>query len=174
MSKSKTLLAITALAAVAAFSTLSASAQDQTASDAFTVLSGRYLAIQSALAADSLAEIPANAQALGKEAAELAAAFDARQAGVLEKDAETCRLLLPKIARTADALATAQDLNGAREAFAELSEIMVTYRNLVPGDSGPEVAYCPMAKHSWLQAGRTISNPYYGSLMLRCGTIVAR
>jgi hypothetical protein len=33
------------------------------------------------------------------------------------------------------------------------------------------VAYCPMAKASWLQTGKAIENPYYGSDMFDCGSI---
>ena len=32
-------------------------------------------------------------------------------------------------------------------------------------------AYCPMAKASWLQTGKVIENPYYGSEMFDCGSI---
>ena len=31
------------------------------------------------------------------------------------------------------------------------------------------VAFCPMAPGRWLQTETTISNPYYGSQMLKCG-----
>ena len=38
------------------------------------------------------------------------------------------------------------------------------------GGKGVRVAYCPMVKKSWLQTGGEIANPYYGSGMLRCGS----
>ena len=31
--------------------------------------------------------------------------------------------------------------------------------------------YCPMAKASWLQADKTVRNPYFGPAMLDCGQI---
>ena len=31
--------------------------------------------------------------------------------------------------------------------------------------------YCPMAKASWLQAGKKIKNPYFGQAMLTCGEL---
>jgi hypothetical protein len=31
------------------------------------------------------------------------------------------------------------------------------------------LAYCPMAKRSWLQRDDRLRNPYYGSAMLSCG-----
>jgi hypothetical protein len=33
------------------------------------------------------------------------------------------------------------------------------------------VAYCPMAKASWLQTSKTILNPYMGTSMVHCGQI---
>jgi hypothetical protein len=35
--------------------------------------------------------------------------------------------------------------------------------------SGLKVAYCPMVKHSWLQAENTLQNPFYGRAMPGCG-----
>jgi hypothetical protein len=33
----------------------------------------------------------------------------------------------------------------------------------------PRKAYCPMVETAWLQYGEKITNPFYGSSMLRCG-----
>ena len=33
------------------------------------------------------------------------------------------------------------------------------------------VAYCPMKKASWMQAGDTLSNPYFGTAMIDCGEV---
>ena len=33
----------------------------------------------------------------------------------------------------------------------------------------PRKAYCPMVKTPWLQQGEKITNPFFGSSMLRCG-----
>jgi hypothetical protein len=35
-----------------------------------------------------------------------------------------------------------------------------------------KVAYCPMARKSWLQKSGTIQNPYYGTAMSDCGRFV--
>jgi hypothetical protein len=32
-------------------------------------------------------------------------------------------------------------------------------------------AFCPMANARWLQTGSTVSNPYLGKSMARCGQI---
>lgn len=141
---------------------------------AFAAMSENYLKIQTALAADSLAGVKENAQTIAGTAGQLAEKFDAARAGVEQKDAEACSQLIPAVARSAAELAEATDIEAARAAFAELSENLVVYRNLVPGQDRPSVAYCGMAKHNWLQTGQTVNNPYYGSKMLRCGSIVSK
>jgi len=66
---------------------------------------------------------------------------------------------------------TAPDLEKARHAFAELSEAMIAYRKESKEEPKPVVAYCSMAKHSWLQPNGSISNPYLGAGMITCGEI---
>lgn len=102
-------------------------------------------------------------------------------AAMIRKTAETAsekeevRPLLPKIAVFAGDLATALDLATAREAFYELSKMLVQYRAQVSGDDLPVVMYCPMAKRSWLQpAGEAVGNPYHGRKMADCGNVVGQ
>ena len=68
-----------------------------------------------------------------------------------------------------------ENLEQAREAFAELSTPMIELVEAVPpsGDVADafHVAYCPMAKASWLQTSEEISNPYMGQEMPKCGEI---
>ena len=74
-------------------------------------------------------------------------------------------------ASAASGLLQSQELSAAREAFARLSEALITLRgssDSAEGD-GVSVAYCPMTRHSWLQRGTAIRNPYYGQKMLDCG-----
>lgn len=61
----------------------------------------------------------------------------------------------------------AQDIEAMRLAFKPLSEMM-SGKEL---PSGLAVAYCPMAKAHWVQKDGLVANPFYGSSMLRCGTI---
>jgi hypothetical protein len=141
---------------------------------AFDSMSKNYLAIQAALAADSMDGVKENALAIAGTAQALTQKFEAAAAGVDEKDAEACSQLIPTVTASAAALAEAPDIKAARDSFGELSEALVVYRNLVPGQDKPSVAYCGMAKHNWLQNGKTVNNPYYGSKMLRCGSIVSK
>ncbi len=137
----------------------------------FEVVVENYLGIQTALAGDSLGGVADGAALIAKSSASLRADFDAHQAGVADGSADQIVKLLPALEKAAVSLTKAGSLKKARAAFGDLSEVIVEYRNLVEGDV-PNVAYCPMAKKSWLQNGKTIANPYYGSSMLRCGSIV--
>ena len=73
-----------------------------------------------------------------------------------------------EIAKAADAVAKSGDLKTAREAFGTLSDEMIKLRANAPGDR-PAIAYCPMAKKSWLQSKKdAIANPYEPA-MKECG-----
>jgi hypothetical protein len=115
-----------------------------------TVVLEAYLKVQTALAADSLAEAQAGARELSKQAASLGSA--------VEK---------PKAA--ADSIVSAADIKVARAAFGDLSDAMLAMVGEGTGGKDVRIAYCPMVKRSWLQKGDQIANPYYGSAMLRCG-----
>ena len=114
-----------------------------------------YLVIQTSLAKDS-------AKGLGPEAAAISKA-------VREDEAKT---LPPEVAKQADALGAAKDLKEARAAFKPLSATLIKYLADHKAPKGTYYeAYCPMAKASWLQAGKKITNPYFGQDMLSCGEI---
>jgi hypothetical protein len=110
-----------------------------------------YLEIQAALANDSLEGVPAAAKRLAAQSAKLGAQGE-------------------PVAKAATEVAAAGDIKAAREAFKPLSDAVIAVVKADP--SAPEdvkLAYCPMAKASWLQKEETIRNPYYGSSMLTCG-----
>jgi hypothetical protein len=112
-----------------------------------------YLRIQSALAADSVEAVKANA-------GEIATAASALGAPAM------------KIDTAAIQLASAADLEDARSKFGVLSEAIDTYMtglHLTPPE-GVRVAYCPMVRKPWMQQAGTIDNPYYGKQMLTCGS----
>jgi len=111
-----------------------------------------YLRIQRALAGDSVDGIALNALALANATVKIGSRTAAVRAAV-------------------NPFAQASDLPRAREAFGPLSEAMIA----VVGGAIPEglaVAYCPMARKTWLQEGAPIHNPYYGLAMADCGRVV--
>lgn len=75
------------------------------------------------------------------------------------------------VASTASAVAASADLESSRHAFAELSAAMIAYRTRSNEEPKPAVAYCSMARHSWLQPNGSIRNPYLGANMITCGEI---
>ena len=131
-----------------------------------TDLATHYLAIQVALADDSLIQVPEHSAALN----DLAVA-------ALEKSGHGDNQLghgaAAAFASATGQLAKAKNLEEARRAFGELSDALVESGDMTTTGS-LNVAYCPMAKRHWLQTGNEISNPYYGSQMLRCGEFVTQ
>lgn len=69
-------------------------------------------------------------------------------------------------------------LDEARQAFKSISHGIVALATEVRGKEADSVFrhfFCPMVKEGegdWLQSTSTLSNPYYGSEMLRCGELV--
>ena len=113
-------------------------------------LAAPYLHIQLALANDSVEGIAEAAETMAEEAASMG---DPARA----------------IAAAARALAAAPDLKTARAVFGPLSDALIAYGGEV-GFGELRVAYCPMARKSWVQKGAEILNPFHGSSMLNCGT----
>lgn len=73
--------------------------------------------------------------------------------------------------------AAAGKIGDARAAFAAVSDAMLAYLGASknPLSASLTVAHCPMALDNkgakWLQLGENLENPYFGSEMLRCGTV---
>jgi uncharacterized protein DUF3347 len=112
-----------------------------------------YITVKGALAQDSLKGVSTAASAMAK-----AIQGDSKQT------------LSPKVARQTQALANAKDLATARDAFKPLSDSLIQYVKDQKVPAGTYyVAYCPMAKASWLQTDKTIMNPYMGKGMIHCG-----
>ncbi len=75
---------------------------------------------------------------------------------------------------------SATEVNGtgieeARKRFKVLSQSMIDYVKELQGQTKDAekiyVYYCPMADASWLQKEEGTRNPYYGSSMLKCGSV---
>lgn len=107
------------------------------------------------------------------------ALYGDRVEGVKESAAEilTAASALPRhgaVAALAGSLQRAEDLVAARRAFAGLTDLLLAEGKDIQTERGDvHVAYCPMAGKYWLQAGKTIQNPYYGQKMADCGRIVS-
>lgn len=70
-------------------------------------------------------------------------------------------------------ISESKDIKKQRDQFANLSSNMTALAKAVKLSSQPVYqVYCPMKKAAWLSNEQTIKNPYYGSAMLSCGTVV--
>jgi hypothetical protein len=157
MISSRMLLATTALVvSIASASCAPApdtSATPKAGSAAPAAIVDPYLKIATALSKDTLDGVRANAGTLATAATALGAPA-------------------VKIDTSAVSLASATEIEDARDKFGTLSEAMVTYMDglhLTLPD-GVRVASCPMKQKPWLQEGPAIENPYFGSSMLTCGS----
>ena len=112
------------------------------------------VAIQEALAKDSLNGVRANAEVLEKQGTELGATG-------------------AKIAAAARQLKDASKIADARAAFGALSDAIVAHMDAaklaLPNDK-VRIAFCPMAGKPWLQKDGPIQNPYYSTEMPTCGS----
>ena len=140
----------------------------------FTEIYEHYDAMLQDLIADQVPDTKTHGAAIEKAASELGKRWSAAAAGVTTEASEDVRALLPAVEKAAAALQEASELEAVRQAFYELSKPLVRYWEATASAEGrPIVVYCPMAKKSWLQAKGDVTNPYYGSSMLACGSVVA-
>jgi hypothetical protein len=114
---------------------------------------GDYLKIQASLAKDSLTGVAETANAIAKS---------------VQTDAKS---LPAAVATEAEALARTSDLKSARAAFKPLSDSLIQYLADHKAKDAYVQVYCPMARASWLQAGKNVNNPYMGKAMSDCGEI---
>ena len=73
-------------------------------------------------------------------------------------------------------ISSANDIEKARENFKTLSVQMIALAKVFgPFDARIYVLHCPMADHNtgadWLSLEQQIRNPYFGSKMLKCGSV---
>ena len=81
----------------------------------------------------------------------------------------------PASQETGDAISGADDLAVARQAFAELSTVLIRVARQGGVHAGPvHLFHCPMAFDNegaaWLQQAMQTQNPYFGGQMYRCGS----
>jgi hypothetical protein len=81
-----------------------------------------------------------------------------------------------KASAEASKVVIAADLDGQRMAFGQLSDEMTSLvKNSKLSEGTLYVEYCPMANHNqgglWLSNEKEIKNPYFGDMMLKCGSV---
>ncbi|KFF01013.1 hypothetical protein IX39_10445 [Chryseobacterium formosense] len=140
------------------FTFLSVTAQAKT-NPQLSKLYQNYIAIKSALASDDFKKTSIAAGEFMKTASSInSKSLDEKKLNALKSDAKTISL--------------AKNIEAQRKPFYKLSEVMISiaHENKI-SDKTIFVQYCPMAKGSWLSNEKQIINPYYGSSMLKCGSV---
>jgi Cu(I)/Ag(I) efflux system membrane fusion protein len=121
-----------------------------------------YLKIQEALAADETEGIEVAVGAIE----DLAKTLEPGTAN--GEHVEHYRNIPENLLAACGKLGGAHDIASIREAFKDLSKPISMWVTMAePEDMS--VMYCSMAKAGWVQRGSEVTNPYYGSEMLRCG-----
>jgi Cu(I)/Ag(I) efflux system membrane fusion protein len=130
-----------------------------------------YFTLQQALAADNAhdamtvaKDIQSSLKAVDMES------FDEASHAAWMKSAGPLQKVLDKIAKT-------HDITAQREAFGQISQLAKVLINTF-GTLGANTIYimhCPMAFDNagadWLQDSNDLRNPYFGEMMLKCGSI---
>ncbi|HYI11906.1 MAG TPA: hypothetical protein VEK57_22815 [Thermoanaerobaculia bacterium] len=100
----------------------------------------------------------------------LASSFKDVQSGAKQLAAEARSAKQAEVAKQADAVAAAADLDAARVAFGALSTEMKKVHDAAAKGDRPAVYYCPMVRQSWLQPKGEVGNPY-DAAMPTCGAL---
>ncbi|MFY1046400.1 DUF3347 domain-containing protein [Chryseobacterium sp. GP-SGM7] len=140
------------------FAVLSITAQIKT-NPQLSKLYQNYIAVKSALASDDFKKTSVAAGELLKTASSMnSKSLEEKKLNALKSEAKIISL--------------AKNIEGQRKPFYKLSEVMIGVANENKiSDKTIYVQYCPMAEGSWLSNEKQIVNPYYGSSMLKCGSV---
>ena len=127
-----------------------------------------YLATHKALSQDDI-------DAAKKHSQHLTVATNDVQAVGSRSQRDRWQKIASELVGHAKKVSTAASDGGVRSAYEGLShaikDLLVAFGN--PTKETLRIAYCPMAFDSkgaeWVQRDKSLSNPYYGKSMLRCG-----
>lgn len=129
-----------------------------------------YLGVQSALATDKSAEAATQARNISQ----LVTGFDTANLPADQKQAYETHIV--KIQDLALSIGKSQDIKVQRTSFAAFSDHVYELVKAFGDDQPIYQAHCPMALDgkgaSWLSNKTEIKNPYYGSEMLECGSVI--
>ena len=135
-------------------------------------IAGAYLSLQEALASDSVEETTKTAQALALLVPRLGDVADSAPRGAF-----LLRTIRENLASSVKSITGTDSLAQQRVGFKSVSGAVEQLIAVFGGDLTEPVykAHCPMAFNDrgadWLQSGKDILNPYFGSKMLKCGEI---
>ncbi len=115
-----------------------------------------------------------DAKKAAAHASELSAAVKAVQMERMGPDLHGAWMqVMEPLANISAGIASKQDIEAQRKAFADLSPHMLTLVKVAPRHAGLLLDHCPMydGGADWLSQEKGIKNPFYGSMMLTCGSV---
>ncbi|MBK8227459.1 MAG: DUF3347 domain-containing protein [Flavobacteriales bacterium] len=136
-------------------------------SDQFNALFTAYFALKDALVAS-------DAKTAAVQAAALSSAVKAVQMERMGPELHGVWMqVMEPMASTSAGIASKTDIHAQRKAFAELSPHMLTLVKVAPRPDPVYYDHCPMYEGgaNWLSMEKPIKNPFYGSMMMTCGTV---
>ncbi len=133
---------------------------------------GNYLQLKDAL-------VGTDAKMAGDKARNLATAVTSVKSNLMtEESAKAWAELSSEIIHQVTAIQASSDVAKQRAAFSELSKaVEETVRQFGPLNETLYRQHCPMAFNNkgadWLSDSKEIMNPYFGKMMLHCGSVEA-
>jgi membrane fusion protein, copper/silver efflux system len=67
-------------------------------------------------------------------------------------------------------ISVSDDLVDQRKSYATVSDVLYNVVKSFGVGEPVYYMYCPMAKSNWLNDSKEVNNPYYGAMMLKCGS----
>ncbi len=129
-------------------------------------LFNNYFALKDAL-------VKTNPTAAAAKSSELLTALNALKIESLKEEEQTAvNKVKPSLMDAAKSISQTKDIAKQREKFKVLSKKM---HDIIPFYNANETLYyqyCPMQDANWLSKEKAVKNPYYGSQMLSCGSVV--
>lgn len=136
-------------------------------SDQFNALFAAYFALKDALVAS-------DAKKAAAHASELSAAVKAVQMERMGPELHGVWMqVMEPLASISAGIASKTDIDTQRKAFADLSAPMLALVKVAPRPEPVYFDHCPMYEGGadWLSQEKGIKNPFYGSMMLTCGSV---
>jgi copper chaperone CopZ len=136
-------------------------------SDQFNGLFAAYFAMKDALVAS-------DAKKAAAHASELSVAVKAVQMERMGPELHGVWMqVMEPLVNISAGIAAKKDIDAQRKAFAELSAPMLALVKVAPRPDTIYYDHCPMYEGGadWLSQEKGIKNPFYGSMMLTCGSV---
>ncbi len=136
-------------------------------SDQFNDLFTSYFTLKNALVAS-------DAKAAAESAAGFSAAVKAVQMERMNPEMHGVWMqVMEPLTNLGAGIAAKSDLDAQRKAFAEMAAPMLSLVKVAPRAEPIYLDHCPMYEGGadWLSLEKPIKNPFYGSMMLTCGSV---